>query len=193
MENCPSRWGFSVPLGGWLLAALLLVSVCTFALVHKRRRNSPTYAALHELSQIEASLNQDIPPAHATAAISQLIRRFVIRTRGPKWAGVHDRRWLEILDAQLGHSETPLFTSAGGTCLLWAPYAHPEQVDEANARALINISRRWLKAPKRASLKMHFFRDCGVRSVLQSSCITYTLRFCARRPRDQRGLGRTWV
>ncbi len=27
---------------------------------------------------------------------------------------------------------------------------------------------------------MHFFRDCGVGSVLQSSGITYTLRFCAR-------------
>ncbi len=27
---------------------------------------------------------------------------------------------------------------------------------------------------------MHFFRDCGVNSVLESSGITYTLRFCAR-------------
>ncbi len=26
---------------------------------------------------------------------------------------------------------------------------------------------------KRAPLKMHFFRDCGVSSVLESSCITY--------------------
>jgi len=25
-----------------------------------------------------------------------------------------------------------------------------------------------------------FFRDCGVRTVLESSCILYTLRFCAR-------------
>ncbi len=27
---------------------------------------------------------------------------------------------------------------------------------------------------------MHFFRDCGVSAVLESSGITYTLRFCAR-------------
>ncbi len=27
---------------------------------------------------------------------------------------------------------------------------------------------------------MHFFRDCGVSAVLESSCMTYTLRFCAR-------------
>jgi hypothetical protein len=27
---------------------------------------------------------------------------------------------------------------------------------------------------------MHFFRDSGVSSVLKSSCITYTFRFCAR-------------
>ncbi len=32
----------------------------------------------------------------------------------------------------------------------------------------------------RAPLKMHFFRDCGVSAVLEFSCITYTLRFCAR-------------
>ncbi|NKC12389.1 MAG: hypothetical protein GKR94_09345 [Gammaproteobacteria bacterium] len=32
----------------------------------------------------------------------------------------------------------------------------------------------------RAPLKMHFFRDCSVSSVLESSGITYTLRFCAR-------------
>ncbi len=31
-----------------------------------------------------------------------------------------------------------------------------------------------------APLKMHFFRDCGVSAVLESSGITYTLRFCAR-------------
>ncbi len=28
--------------------------------------------------------------------------------------------------------------------------------------------------------KMHFFRDGGVNSVLQSSGMTYTLRLCAR-------------
>jgi len=28
---------------------------------------------------------------------------------------------------------------------------------------------------------MHFFRDFGVSAVLESSCISYTLRFCARR------------
>jgi len=27
---------------------------------------------------------------------------------------------------------------------------------------------------------MRFFRDSGVSSVLESSCITYTFRFCAR-------------
>ncbi len=27
---------------------------------------------------------------------------------------------------------------------------------------------------------MHFFRDCGVSAVLESSGMTYTLRFCAR-------------
>ncbi len=27
---------------------------------------------------------------------------------------------------------------------------------------------------------MHFFRDCGVSAVLESSGITYTLRLCAR-------------
>ena len=27
---------------------------------------------------------------------------------------------------------------------------------------------------------MHFFRDCRVSAVLESSCMTYTLRFCAR-------------
>ena len=32
----------------------------------------------------------------------------------------------------------------------------------------------------RASLKMHFFRDGCVSSVLESSCMTYTLRFSAR-------------
>ncbi len=33
-----------------------------------------------------------------------------------------------------------------------------------------------LKVP----LKMHFFRDCGVGAVLESSGITYTLRLRAR-------------
>ena len=28
--------------------------------------------------------------------------------------------------------------------------------------------------------KMHFFRDSGVSNVLASSCVNYTLRFCAR-------------
>jgi hypothetical protein len=31
-----------------------------------------------------------------------------------------------------------------------------------------------------ASLKMHFFHDSRVSSVLESSCMSYTLRFCAR-------------
>ncbi len=30
--------------------------------------------------------------------------------------------------------------------------------------------------------KMHFFRDCGVSAVLESSCITYTLRLRAVLP-----------
>jgi hypothetical protein len=32
----------------------------------------------------------------------------------------------------------------------------------------------------RASLKTHFYRDCCVGSVLESSCMPYTLRFSAR-------------
>ena len=39
-----------------------------------------------------------------------------------------------------------------------------------------------IKAPIefRPPLKMHFFRDCRVSSVLESSCMSYTLRFSAR-------------
>ena len=32
----------------------------------------------------------------------------------------------------------------------------------------------------KAILKMHLFRYSGVSTVLESSCMTYTLRFCAR-------------
>ncbi len=43
--------------------------------------------------------------------------------------------------------------------------------------------RGWLRPNVKTQghlLKMHFFRDCGVSAVLESSCMTYTLRFCAR-------------
>ncbi len=38
-----------------------------------------------------------------------------------------------------------------------------------------------MKTDMRAPLLIVFFRDCGVSAVLESSCITHTLRFCARR------------
>ncbi len=55
-------------------------------------------------------------------------------------------------------------------------FALPYSVDTGSLIYIDNVYSTYLRAP----LKMHFFRDCGVSSVLQSSGITYTLRWCAR-------------
>lgn len=64
--------------GWWLLAALILSAGIALAAVLRRRRNSPTRAALRELDGLEASYRQSCDPVLLAVDLSKLLRRLCL-------------------------------------------------------------------------------------------------------------------
>ncbi|KAB2901230.1 MAG: DUF4381 domain-containing protein [Dokdonella sp.] len=142
----PPSWWPPAP-GWWLLAAIAVIIAWGLLRLLRRRLRARRWRA-----QVRAQFER-IVAAHAepdaaielAAAISQLLRR-VSLLLDPAAAALQGEVWLAFLDRQFPPAEAQRgpFRHGAGRALLELPYRAADARAPEQARALLELARRWL-------------------------------------------------
>ncbi|NMF88451.1 DUF4381 domain-containing protein [Aromatoleum petrolei] len=131
--------------GWWILGAAALTLAVWFA--RHRRHGRPLRAALSELdaiARIHARTHDAVELARCTGAVLRHYAQWRFPHAHP--AGLGSSAWLEFLDEYGGQGE---FAAGAGAVLATLPYRPAKTataLTDAEARALLSLARRWLKA-----------------------------------------------
>lgn len=131
--------------GWWILLAATLAVALWFA--RHRRRARPLRAALRELDAIARTHARTHDAVELARGIGAVLRRYA-QWRFPDAhpVGLGSTAWLEFLDA---HGEQGEFVAGTGAVLATLPYRPAKAVTaltDDEARALLSLARRWLRA-----------------------------------------------
>lgn len=141
---------------GWWGVGALIVGALVLGLWWRRKRHQRYYqrVALRHLERLEEQYRSE--PETLVRELSPLLRR-AAALHYPDSAGLTGAQWLEFLDRTLdAQTQTHPFRDGVGTCLGHGPY-RPALDSKLDTRALVELSRRWLKKlpPLKAKNALH--------------------------------------
>jgi len=132
--------------GWWLLVLLTAVLILAGYRVFKRLTRKT--AIKHARKMLAEIRKQPGEQRQTLTAVSALLRRTAISTdHRSQVAGLQGRDWLTYLDRSF--PEAP-FSSGVGRCLADAHF-RPQQSDDVDMNALLDLCERWLKQREKKS------------------------------------------
>ena len=147
--HLPPAPGWWPPAPGWWLLAALLIAAIFFAVRYARRRLRAKRWRTRvqaELDRIAASHATQPDPVRVATDVSRLLRRAALLV-APDAAALHGDAWLDFLDAQFPEAEAqraPFRGGGAGRALLDLQYRRNDAAADGDARALLELARRWL-------------------------------------------------
>lgn len=130
--------------GWWILLAAAIGGAWWFAHHHRRRR--PLRVALRALDAVARSHSRTRDAVELARGVGTVLRGYA-SSRFPEAGtpGLGTEAWLDFLDAHGGQGE---FARGAGAVLATLPYRPPgaaAALSDDEARALLDLSRRWLR------------------------------------------------
>lgn len=130
--------------GWWMLLAATIAGALWFAYRHRRAR--PLRIALRELDAVAQTHARTQDAVELARGVGAVLRRYAL-SRFPEAcpAGLDTRAWLDFLDAHGGQGEFVTGTGAVLGTLPYRPAGAAGALTHDEARALLALSRRWLR------------------------------------------------